>query len=115
LSRLGHSVTGIDISPTSIDYARQHCAGTFILDDVRTHDLETNYDLVMIVYGELNAFAPDDAAVIVNRAYDSLKPSGQLLLEVHTHAAVKLIGSEAATWHTATSGLFSDQPYLWLS
>lgn len=115
LSRLGHSVTGIDISPASIDYARQHCTGTFILGDVRTHSLETSYDLVMMVYGELNAFAPDDAAVIVNRAYDLLKPGGQLLLEVHTHAAIEHIGGEAATWYTATSGLFSDQPYLCLS
>ncbi len=115
LSQLGHTVTGIDISPASIDYARQHYTGTFILGDVLTHDLGTGCDLVMMVYGEINAFAPDDAASIIDRAYDALRPGGQLLLEVHTHDCVERIGSEPATWHTASSGLFSDQPYLCLS
>ncbi|MBI5959899.1 MAG: methyltransferase domain-containing protein [Chloroflexi bacterium] len=115
LSRLGHTVTGIDISPASIDYARQHYTGTFILGDVITHDLGTGYDLAMMVYGELNAFAPDAAASIINRAYDALKPGGQLLLEVHTQDIIKHIGEEPATWHTAPSGLFSAQPYLCLS
>jgi SAM-dependent methyltransferase len=115
LSRLGHSVTGIDISPASIDYARQHYTGTFILGDILTSDLETGYDLVMLVYGELNAFAPNDAAAIINRAYETLRPGGQLLLEVHTYDVIKHIGEEPATWHTASSGVFSDQPYLCLS
>lgn len=115
LSRLGHAVTGIDFSPASIDYARQHSMGTFILGDILTHELGTGYDLVMLVFGELNAFAPADAAHLINRAYDALKPGGQLLLEVHTYDAVKRIGSEPASWHTTTSGLFSDQPYLCLT
>lgn len=115
LSRLGHTVTGIDIGPASIDYARQHHAGTFILGDIRTHDPGDTYDLVMMVYGEFNAFAPDDAAAIVDRAYDALKPGGQLLLEVHTYDFVKAIGAEPPAWHTAQRGLFSDAPYLCLT
>lgn len=115
LSRLGHTVTGIDISPASIGYARQHYAGTFILGDVRTCDLGTGYDLVMMVYGELNAFAPEEAAAIIDRAYNALRPGGQLLLEVHTYDVVKCIGQEPASWHTASNGVFSDQPYLCLT
>jgi SAM-dependent methyltransferase len=115
LSRLEHTVTGIDISPASIDYARQHHTGTFILGDLLTHNLGTGYDLAMLVYGELNAFAPDDASAIIDRAYDALRPGGQLLLEVHPYDFIKHLGEEPATWHTAPSGLFSDQPYLCLS
>jgi SAM-dependent methyltransferase len=115
LSRLGHTVTGIDISPASIDYARQHYSGTFILGNVLTQDLEAGYDLAMMVYGELNAFAPADAASIIDRAYDALRPGGQLLLEVHTYDCVERIGNEPATWHTASSGLLSERPYLCLS
>ena len=115
LSQLGHTVTGIDISPASIDYARQHHAGTFILGDVRTHDLGTGYDLVMMVYGELNAFAPDDVTAILDRAYEVLRPAGCLLLEVHTHDIVERIGAEPPSWHIAPSGVFSDQPYLCLT
>ncbi|NDJ75678.1 MAG: class I SAM-dependent methyltransferase [Chloroflexi bacterium] len=115
LTRLDHTVPGIDISPASIAYAREHCAGTFILGDARSHDLGNGYDLVMMVYGELNAFAPDDAARIIDRAYQALKPGGRLLLEVHTYDMIERIGHEPPTWHTAPSGLFSDQPYLCLS
>lgn len=115
LSRLGHTVTGIDIGPVSIDYARQHHAGTFILGDILTHDLGSGYDLAMMVYGELNAFAPEDAASIIDRAYAALRPGGQLLLEVHTYDIIRRIGEEPATWHTASGGLFADQPYLCLS
>ncbi|HEX2906552.1 MAG TPA: methyltransferase domain-containing protein [Phototrophicaceae bacterium] len=115
LSHLGHTVTGIDISPASIDYACQHSTGTFIHGDVRIHPLGTGYDLAMMVYGELNAFAPSDAAAIIDRTYEALKPGGQLLLEVHNQDVVKRLGQEPATWHTAASGVFSDQPYLCLS
>jgi len=115
LTRLGHTVTGIDFSPASIDYARQHGGGTYILGDVLTQDFGSGYDLVMLVYGELNAFAPDEAASIVERAYDALKPGGRLLLEVHTHDFVLHVGDEPATWYTAPCGLFADGPYLCLS
>jgi SAM-dependent methyltransferase len=115
LSHLGHTVTGIDISPASIDYARQQHAGTFILGDALSHDLGTGYDLVMMVYGELNAFAPEAAAALIDRAYDALQPGGQLLLEVHTHDIIAQIGAEPATWEMVQRGVFSDQPYLCLS
>jgi len=115
LSQLGHTVTGIDISPASIDYARQHASGTFILGDILTHDLGAGYDLGMMVYGELNAFAPDAAASIIDRAYDALKPGAQLLVEVHTYDMVKHIGEEPPSWHLASSGVFADQPYLCLT
>lgn len=114
LSRLGHTVTGVDIAPASLAYARLHAAGTFIQGDIRTIDLGSGFDLVMLVYGEFNAFAPEDAAALLDRAYEALKPGGRLLLEVHTAAFVRQIGAEPATWHTASSGLFSDQPYLCL-
>jgi SAM-dependent methyltransferase len=115
LSRLGHSVTGIDISPASIEYARQHHAGTFILGDALTHDLGGGCDLAMMIYGEFNAFSPADACALIERAYAALKPGGRLLLEVHTDAFVRQYGCQPATWYTASSGLFSDQPYLCLN
>lgn len=115
LSRLGHTVTGIDISPASIAYARQRAAGTFIHGDLLQCDFGAGYDLALLIYGELNAFAPEDAAALVGRAYDALKPGGQLVLEVHTHDFVAQVAKQAPTWYTATSGLFSDEPYLCLS
>ena len=114
LEALGHSCTGIDFSPASIDYARQISACEYIQGDVRQVDFGTGYDLVMMIYGELNAFAPEDAQRIVDKAYAALKPGGLLILEVHPLEVVKQLGQKPPTWYSARAGLFSDDPHLCL-
>lgn len=115
LAALGHTCTGIDFSPASVDYARANSPCEYRLGDVREVEFGGGYDLVMMIYGELNTFTVDDAQRIVERAYAALKPGGRLLLEPHTFAAVERIGHEPPSWYTAQSGLFSDQPYLCLN
>lgn len=115
LAALGHSCTGIDFSTASIAYARDHSDGTYLEGSLLEVAYGSGYDLVMLLFGELNAFAPEDAALIVAKAYDALKPGGILLLEPHTFDGVVAIGREPASWHSSQSGLFSDQPYLCLS
>jgi SAM-dependent methyltransferase len=115
LSALGHTCTGLDFSPASVAYAReQHPAGSYILGDVRELDYGDGYDLAMMIYGELNAFSPADAALIIGKAHAALKPGGRLLLELHPAAFIQRLGQEPPSWHTAPHGLFSDQPYLCL-
>ncbi|MFN8378858.1 MAG: class I SAM-dependent methyltransferase [Anaerolineae bacterium] len=116
LSALGHTCTGLDFSPASIDYAReQHPSGDYVLGDVRTLDYGQGYDLVMLIYGELNAFAPEEAAQIVGKAHAALRLGGKLLLEVHPYVIVEREGHAPASWFTAERGLFSDEPYLCLT
>lgn len=114
LAVLGHTCTGIDFSPASIEYARQHGAGTYVLADVREAEFGTGYDLVMMIFGEMNAFSKIEAEAIVNRAYAALTPGGKLLLEPHRYQAIEKIGNAPPKWYSARSGLFSDQPYLCL-
>lgn len=115
-SALGHVCTGLDFSPASIDYARDHHpGGQYVLGDIRELDFGSGYDLVTLIYGELNAFAAEDAARIVNKAYQALETGGTLLLEVHPAEIIYQIGHQAASWHTAEKGLFSDDAYLCLT
>jgi SAM-dependent methyltransferase len=114
LAVLGHRCTGIDFGPASIAYARQHSAGTFIQGDVRQVAFGSDYDLVMMIFGEFNTFTPEEAADLLRKAYSALKEGGILLLEVHHADFVRRIGSTAPSWYSATQGLFSDQPYLCL-
>lgn len=109
---LGHSCTGIDFSPASIDYARRRHSGNFVLADVESTDYGEGYDLVCMVYGEMNAFSPASARRIVEKARHALEPGGILLLEVLRDEAVRQMGVEPPTWHTAQHGLFSDSPYI---
>ncbi len=110
--KLGHACKGIDFGPASIDYARQHHAGVFVLGNVLTEEYGTGYDLVCMIYGELNAFAPESAERIVEKAYQALKPGGNLLLEVSHDDAIREIGRQPPAWYTAEEGLFSDKPHI---
>lgn len=112
LAKLGHTCTGIDFGPASIDYARTHHAGTFILADIVTADYGEGLDLICLIYGELNAFAPDTAQRIIAKAHRALKPGGALLLEISRFDAIARTGQEPPTWYTQEAGLFADTPHL---
>jgi hypothetical protein len=70
---------------------------------------------VMLIYGELNVFKPQDARLILRKAWAALKPGGRLLLEPATEETVRGIGTEGQAWWGSNSGLFGDQPHLMLS
>jgi SAM-dependent methyltransferase len=117
LAALGHTCRGIDYAPASIEYARS-IAGearlpcTYELADIRTASFGHDFTLVMLIYGELNAFRPADARAILVKARSALAEGGLLLLEVHTEAAVRRLGHTPPTWRSAAHGLFSDRPHL---
>lgn len=120
LAKLGHACAGIDFSPASIEYARLAASKdklncTYFLGDLRRAGFGSGYDLVMFIYGELNVFRTEDAALILNKAHHSLAPGGQILLEVHTLDTVRQIGSDPAGWYSSQCGLFCDQPHILLT
>jgi len=119
LAELGHTCIGIDFSPASIQFARQtalskNLACSYLEQDLRLADYGSDYDLVMLIYGEFNVFSPQDAGLVLDKAFQALKPGGLLLLEVHTFDTVWQIGHDASTWSARQSGLFSNQPHLLL-
>jgi SAM-dependent methyltransferase len=119
LAKLGHQCVGIDYSPASIAYAIEQAENekasiTCSCEDIRQADFGTGYDLVMLIFGELNVFPPVDAKTILDKTHKALKQGGTLLLEPHTFAAVEWIGKQPGTWHSVERGLFSDTPYLCL-
>lgn len=120
LAKYGHTCTGIDFSPASIEYARQmtqpdqgRCS--YRLDDIRTADYGTGYGLVMLIFGEFNVFRPEDARKIVEKSYQALKPGGLLLMEVSTCDKIYDMGQNPPLWYSAPAGLFSDRPHLCLT
>ena len=120
LNRLGHTCSGIDFSPASVAYAQSHCGESDIrLGDVREVEYKKNQDLVMLLFGELNAFSPDECKNILNKVFDSLKPGGVLLLEPSLFDTVKRSGNNPSTWFRnklggLEGGLFSENPYIGL-
>jgi len=117
LAKLGHQCTGIDYSPASIAYAQEKAAAE-MLDcqyqkaDLRAAAFDNEFDIVMLIYGELNVFKPSDARLILNKAYRALKSGGRLILEPHTFEAVYKWGSRSPSWYTSKGGLFSGKPHI---
>ena len=115
LARLGHDCRGIDFGPASIEYALQHrpdeSACDFMLGDIRQMEFGGPYDLVMLLFGEMNVFSPAEVRQILRKACASCQPRGQLIVEASAPASVKALGTAEASEYECKSGLFSDRPH----
>ena len=119
LARKGCSCAGIDFGPASIEYARAQAEAeeldcTFVEEDLRTAAFGRGFDLVRLLYGQVNVFERDEARDILERAFDALEPGGRLVLEPQRLEAVRGSGEPSATWSAAESGLFSKSPHILL-
>jgi SAM-dependent methyltransferase len=119
LAALGHTCVGIDFSPSSIEYARSEATNasldcTYVLDDLLKADFGSGFDAVLFLYAEFNTFPRRQAEQLLVRAWQSLKPRGHLVLEVHTEEQVRHLGTAAPSWYVSERGLFADEPYLCL-
>lgn len=119
LAERGHRCVGIDFSPASIAYAKHQAEKAsleckYIQQDIRTADYGRGYGLVMLIYGEVNVFRPQEAKSILAKACQALESNGYLVLEPHTFEAVLKIGKQPSSWYAARQGLFSDNPHFCL-
>lgn len=123
LKRLGeraHSGVGIDFSPASIRYATDNASvGDFDIDyvegDIRETDFGSGFDLVLLLYGQINVFQRHEAADIVHRASLALNPEGVLIVEPQTFEHIKAVGMTEPSWSSHQTGLFSPKPHLLLT
>lgn len=120
LARRGHRGVGIDFSPASIEHARTEATAErldvrYVEADIRSADFGTAFDVVMLLYGQLNVFRRAEAASIVRRAFDALAPGGIFVTEPQRCGSVKRVGESDPSWSTGPAGLFSDRPHLLLT
>lgn len=117
--KLEYDCCGIDFSPASIEYAKENIGdkAQFIKEDVRFADFGTDYEIAMMLFGELNVFSPNECKQILKKTYDSLLPGGKLLIELQKFEAVQRFGKSQNTWYKSgpgLQGLFSDKPHICL-
>ena len=120
LAQLGHTCFGIDFSPASIEYAQKNAQDNnldckYLQRDIRTAEYGRDYDLALFIYGEFNVFKAEDIAIILNKIKSALKPGGILLIEPHRYEAIRRLSETNPSWQTAESGLFADNPHIWMS
>lgn len=113
----GCEVVGLDFSPASIRHAAEVAEDRglscrFVHADVRDEDFGGGFDLVMMIFGQLNVFPRDRAMEIVRKAHAALEPGGRLLLEVQDAEQIQKGGEAGPSWYSAQTGLFADTPHL---
>ena len=114
LARSGHRCVGIDYSPASIEYAVKGSEDSteYRQEDLVSAEFGGQFDLVMMLSGEINTFAHEVASRIVKKAHQALGPGGYLLIEASTMEAVRRMGRMAPTWWAQEEGVFGAEPHV---
>lgn len=114
-SEMGHTVTGIDYSRRSIDYALSH--------DPKTHYRYQNYltltdtqayDVVLLIYGDYAALTAQERKILLHNVYRALKPGGLFLFDVFTQQYFSKKESRNEWSFQPEGGFFCEKPHALL-
>lgn len=116
LYQLGHSVTGIDFSKNTIQYARDHAKQENLQIEYRCVDMfQLNYnkqfDVVMQIYGEINTFPDYEREQIFRIVWEALKPEGMFIFDVTTPLHRKKSGL-SKKWYVIENGFWRENRHL---
>lgn len=120
LARKGHTVTGVDFSKNSIEYAKNKSNSeglniTYICENYLNLKLEeNNFDLVMMIFTDFGVLNPDDREKLLNLIYKSLKPGGKFIFDVLSDNRLDE-KVNPKSWEAVNLGFWKDQPYVALS
>jgi SAM-dependent methyltransferase len=82
--RRGATVTGVDFSAHSLDYAKTQGPSTirYIQADYLLDDLPAGFDIVTLIYTDLCALSPEQRKLLLGRMRGMLNSGGQIVLDV---------------------------------
>jgi SAM-dependent methyltransferase len=120
LARLGHDVTGIDVSAAALRHARGLARATpllgktrFVKGDLRDVPLpEAGFDAAFLVYFILEAFSRAEQPKVLARLATSLAPAGKLIVEMRLHPDQP--PGRIDWWDVVPNSLLSDKRHLLL-
>jgi len=116
----GHSITGVDISKNSIEYAKKSAKDKKLdAKYVNANYLEINlesgkYDLVVLIYTDLGVLIPSERDKLLKMIYRVLKKGGTFIFDVLKDKDIENKTSPK-TWEANNSGFWKESPYLALS
>ena len=119
LAKYGYSVTGIDYSQRSINYARKQAEKDeleieYIYQNYLTIDYDSEFDVIMLVYCDLGALTNDERDLLLSKIYRALKPGGLFVFDVFSDKN-KTEDDLARSWDVRESGFWKPEPHLALT
>ena len=116
LAKHGATVTGIDFSGRSIEYAkkvatRERLNISYVQQNYLEFETEDRFDLVLMIMCDFCALSPTQRKGILEKFYRILKPSGSVLLDVYSLLAFRQ-KKEVATYEVnQLNGFWSPNKY----
>lgn len=116
LARRGVSVTGVDGSRRSIDYAIQAAAGAGLSITYRYENYlaladQAQYDAALLIYGDFCPLSPEQRRALLGNVHRALKPGGYFVLDVTTRIHRQRNGGKNG-WYAAEQGFWKPGPHL---
>jgi len=116
----GHSVTGIDISKNSIEFAKESARDKGLnISYLNASYLDANldpeqYDLVVLIFTDLGVLTPDEREILLGKIYQTLKKGGTFIFDVLNDKEIEK-KVPPKSWESSNNGFWKESPYLALS
>tara|TARA_Y100000782_G_C10188516_1_gene268538 strand:- start:10748 stop:11593 length:846 start_codon:yes stop_codon:yes gene_type:complete len=118
LAQQGHAVTGVDISPISIDHARKSAQHQHLNIDYHCENyvnLEINdsqFDLIILIYTDFGVLLPRERTILLQKIHQMLKPGGILIFDVLNDNEALSTKVQPATFEAVHQGFWSNTSYV---
>ncbi|MDL2225829.1 methyltransferase domain-containing protein [Eubacteriales bacterium OttesenSCG-928-M02] len=115
-SNSGYVVTGLDINPHAVCYAKgkakeQGHGADYRVADYLTVELEEQYDIATLIWCDYGALDLEERKTLLQNIFRTLRPGGVLLLDVFTQHAMD--GMESTRYaYQEEGGFWSPLPHL---
>ncbi len=82
-AQMGASVTGIDFSQHSLNYAKQQNPSIrYLKADYLADKLPTGFDVITLIYTDLCVLSPEQRQILLSRMRSMLNPGGHIMIDV---------------------------------
>lgn len=115
----GHSVTGIDFSANSIQYAIQQAKAEqltieYLNQDYLNLSFENQFDLVIMMYLDFCVLLPEERDLVLQKIHRSLKKGGVFICDIVNEKNIekKILPQ---SWEVLSRGFWRDEPYVVLN
>lgn len=119
-AQAGLTVTGVDMSPDSIAYARAQANTTkqsirYVHQSYLSDLPCDNQDAILMISKDFGVLPPDQRRALLGSIYQSLKPGGSFAMDVSSIAAFEALQKQPAqSWGVEPQGYWRPHPHLWL-
>ncbi len=115
--KAGYSVTGIDFSKRSIEYAKEQTllnksSIEYYYQNYLTIDYTEQFDVITLIYCDYAPLSVTDRLILLGKVYQALKPNGKFIFDVFTPQMRK---AESRSWYyDSEGGFWNEKPHICL-